>query len=117
MGSGTDGENEHPQHRVFVRDFWMDRHKVTNRELAAFLDAKGRKSAEGFDYFDGDDEDARAGGRFVADAGFEDHPAVEVSWFGARDYCRWRGRRLPTGGGMGESGARRAGPATLSVGR
>jgi formylglycine-generating enzyme required for sulfatase activity len=99
MGSDTDGENERPQHRVFERDFWMDRHKVTNRELAAFLDARGIKSAEGFDYFDGDDEDARihrAAGRFVADSGFEDHPAVEVSWFGARDYCRWRGWRLPT---------------------
>ena len=34
--------------------------------------------------------------RWVADAGFERHPVVEVSWFGARDYCRWIGRRLPT---------------------
>ena len=36
MGSDTDGENERPRHRVFVKDFWMDRHKVTNREFAAF---------------------------------------------------------------------------------
>ena len=32
----------------------------------------------------------------MADPGFEDHPAVEVSWFGARDYCLWGGKRLPT---------------------
>jgi iron(II)-dependent oxidoreductase len=51
------------------------------------------------DYFDADDADARIhrrDGRFAADPGFEDHPAVEVSWYGARDYCLWRGRRLPT---------------------
>jgi len=103
MGSDDDDAAERPMHRVFVRDFWLDRHKVTNREFAAFLDARGTRSPEGEDYFDGDDPDARihrqggrADGPFVADAGFGEHPAVEVSWFGARDYCRWRGMRLPT---------------------
>jgi formylglycine-generating enzyme required for sulfatase activity len=36
------------------------------------------------------------GGQWTADPGFEAHPAVEVSWFGARDYCAWVGKRLPT---------------------
>lgn len=99
MGSDSDSPDEAPLHRVYVRDFWIDRHKVTNRELARFLDARGLRSADGDDYFDLDDPDARIhrrDGHFVADAGFEEHPAVEVSWFGARDYCRWRGLRLPT---------------------
>ncbi len=99
MGSDTDSPDEAPMHRVFVRDFWMDRHKVTNREFARFLQARGLRSAEGLAYFDHDDPDARIHhqeGRFTADPGFEEHPAVEVSWFGARDYCLWRGQRLPT---------------------
>ena len=108
MGSDTDDPNEAPLHRVYVRDFWIDRHKVTNAEFAQFLNARGAKSAEGEDYFDWDDEDVRIhgpirggpargpAGRFAPDPGFENHPAVEVSWFGARDYCLWRGRRLPT---------------------
>ncbi|HET7876351.1 MAG TPA: SUMF1/EgtB/PvdO family nonheme iron enzyme [Methylomirabilota bacterium] len=103
MGSDADAPNERPLHRVFVRDFWIDRHKVTNREFAAFLNARGIRSPEGEDYFDWDDPDVRIHGPrrgpegpYAPDSGFEDHPAVEVSWFGARDYCLWRGWRLPT---------------------
>jgi iron(II)-dependent oxidoreductase len=35
-------------------------------------------------------------GAFRAAEGYADHPAAEVTWRGARDYCRWRGDRLPT---------------------
>lgn len=99
MGSDSDSPDEAPLHRVYVRDFWIDRHKVTNREFARFLDARGLRSPDGEPYFELDDPDARIrsrDGRLAADPGFEEHPAVEVSWFGARDYCARRGFRLPT---------------------
>jgi iron(II)-dependent oxidoreductase len=35
-------------------------------------------------------------GRFAPAQGYGEHPAAEVTWRGARDYCRWRGARLPT---------------------
>jgi iron(II)-dependent oxidoreductase len=99
MGRDDGPADEAPRHRVYVRDFWIDRHKVTNAEFAVFLDAAGPAAADGRRRYDADDPDARihrAGGRWRADSGFEGHPAVEVSWLGARDYCAWRGRRLPT---------------------
>jgi formylglycine-generating enzyme required for sulfatase activity len=99
MGSDEEAADEGPLHRVFVRAFWLDRHKVTNREVARFLEARGLRSPEGADYVDLDDPDARIhrrDRRLTADPGFEEHPAVEVSWYGARDYCLWQGKRLPT---------------------
>jgi formylglycine-generating enzyme required for sulfatase activity len=132
---GDDGApDEAPLHRVYVRDFWIERHKVTNAEFAEFLTARGPRSPQGQRRFDWDDADARiratcspppnaptgvphsssanrstpdrrapepCGGdptviKWMVDPVYANHPAVEVSWFGARDYCSWRGRRLPT---------------------
>jgi formylglycine-generating enzyme required for sulfatase activity len=103
MGRDDGPPDEAPLHRVFVSDFWIDRHKVTNAEFAMFLNAVGPTSSDGERRYDWDDADARihrvpsgATAGWAADPRFARHPAVEVSWFGARDYCRWRGRRLPT---------------------
>lgn len=48
---GTDdpsaSASERPAHRVWVDGFWIDRHEVTNREFAAFVNATGyRTTAE-----------------------------------------------------------------------
>src|SRR5438105_1984083 len=76
MGRDGGPPEEAPLHRVFVTDFWIERHKVTSAEFAEFLETRGiRRRPE---------------------PGSERQPVVDVSWFEARDYCRWRGRRLPT---------------------
>jgi len=99
MGRDDGPPDEAPRHRVYVRDFWIERHKVTNAEFALFLNATGLRPPGSDRRYDEDDADARihrAQGLWIADPGFERHPVAEVSWFGARDYCTWTRRRLPT---------------------
>jgi len=111
MGRDDGPADEEPVHRVYVTDFWLERAKVTNAELAEFLNAQGLVSPERERRFDEDDAHARIHRvrlgtpphpkdgqpvRWIADPGHERTPAVAVSWYSARDYCRWTGRRLPT---------------------
>jgi formylglycine-generating enzyme required for sulfatase activity len=99
MGRDDGPPDEAPRHRVYVRDFWIERHKVTNAEFALFLNATGLRPPGSDRRYDEDDTDARihrSQGLWIADPEFERHPVAEVSWFGARDYCTWAGRRLPT---------------------
>jgi formylglycine-generating enzyme required for sulfatase activity len=99
MGSDTGPADEQPQHQVHLDTFQLDRTPVTNAQFAEFLNAVGPINAHGERLFDVDDHDARIhqqGKTWAAEAGFAAHPVVEVSWVGARDYCRWLGKRVPT---------------------
>ena len=99
MGSDAGPADERTAHAGFVGAFSIDITPVTNAQFAGFLDRVGPRNARGERLFDDDDPDARihrAGSRWVADLGFEDHPVVEVSWRGAGGYCASIGKRLPT---------------------
>ncbi len=99
MGSDQGPADERPAHPLTLAAFLIDRHPVTNARFAEFLNAVGTHNPKGERLFDFDDPDARIhriGDRWGADKGYENHPVVEVTWAGARDYCAWRGKRLPT---------------------
>jgi len=99
MGSNDGPEDERPQHRVTVPEFSIDRTPVTNGQLAHFMSAVGTKAPDGQRWYDVDDGDARIHrreGKWLADVGYENHPVVEASWYGAVAYCKWLGKRLPT---------------------
>ena len=99
MGSDAGPADERPAHRYTLPTYRIDRFPVTNLEFALFLNAVGPFNANGERLFDVDDPDARihrVGAKWTADRGYDLHPVVEVSWAGARDYCVWRGKRLPT---------------------
>jgi formylglycine-generating enzyme required for sulfatase activity len=99
MGRDDGPADERPQHRIDMPEFSIDRLPVSNAQFARFLDSKGVKGATGEQWYDTDDNDARIhrrDGKWQADTGFENHPVVEVSWFGAAAYCGWAGKRLPS---------------------
>jgi len=99
MGNNNGPEDERPQQQVDVAEFLIDRTKVTNAQFAQFMNARGAKAADGQVWYDVDDNDARIhrrDGQWLADAGHENHPVVEASWYGALAYCSWAGKRLPT---------------------
>lgn len=111
-------------HQVtFTSDFYMSRYEITNAQFAEFLNAIGAGAPE-FDggcYVDWQptgyssvssrkfccDYTMRDGGKYpygltydgakwVSAAGYENHPAVYISWFGADAFCTWAGGSLPT---------------------
>jgi len=99
MGTDTGPADERPAHHVTLPQFSIDSFPVSNAQFAEFLNAVGPANGKGERLFDYDDPDARihrTEATWVADPGYEHHPVVEVSWAGARDYCAWRGKRLPT---------------------
>jgi sulfatase modifying factor 1 len=90
MGDAFSGgnANELPVHNVCIPAFGMDVHEVTNAEYAACVDDGGCTSPipswsiTRLSYYGNPD--------------YYDFPVIHVTWYQARDYCVWAGKRLPT---------------------
>ncbi len=99
MGSQDGYGDERPVHTVYLDAYWIDQTEVTNAMYAAFLNALGNRSEGGAIWLDADDSNVlilQSLGEWKSKTGYENHPVVEVTWYGARAYCEWVGRRLPT---------------------
>jgi formylglycine-generating enzyme required for sulfatase activity len=85
-GTTIGGFDEQPQRTIFLDTFSIDRHEVTNHQYQQFVLATGhRKAAPPARY-------AKGLGKMRG----TNQPVVYVSWDDAMDYCRWKGKRLPT---------------------
>ncbi len=95
MGSNDHGDDEAPEHEVYLDDYFIDPQEVTASEFAQFLN-----SIQDFKKFYRDTKygtlvhDMDKG--WLARPGFESHPANNVSWYGAEAFCKWKHKRLPT---------------------
>ena len=113
-------ENELPQHKENVSEFWIDRHEVTNAQFKKFIDAtnyittaerkieiEGKKYAPGALVFNGDNPNnwwlfikgANWKHPFGPESSIDtkdEHPVVQVSWYDAMAYAHWVNKKLPS---------------------
>lgn len=78
---------------VTLDAFWIDRTEVTRAAYKVFLDETGYRPPYIDEEWSQDDWNWQ-GTDFAPGTG--DHPVVLVSWYDARAYCSWAGKRLPT---------------------
>ncbi|HKC94894.1 MAG TPA: SUMF1/EgtB/PvdO family nonheme iron enzyme [Nitrospira sp.] len=82
MGADDGLPDTRPMHRIYVSTYWVDQHEVTNRQYRQCMESGGC----------GPPKDHSA----YEDSALADHPVTNVTWTQARNYCGWRGKRLPT---------------------
>lgn len=86
LGSNQGGFNEKPAHVAHLDAYWIDRYEVTYQRYMEFVEATGHRQPG-------------PPSRYAEKLGLlrgPHQPITYVSWSDANDYCRWRGKRLPT---------------------
>jgi formylglycine-generating enzyme required for sulfatase activity len=110
MGSPSDEPNRmsnETQHQVtLTQNFYMSIYEITNAQYAAFLNdnyigengewESGLYPSERLIMASGDRGVHWDDNKWVPASGYDNHPVINVTWFGADEYARWAGGCLPT---------------------
>lgn len=86
LGSNQGGFNEKPAHAAYLGTYWIDRYEVTYQQYMEFVEATGHRQPG---------PPSRYARKLEALRGLH-QPVTYVSWNDANEYCRWKGKRLPT---------------------
>jgi serine/threonine-protein kinase len=96
------GEEDSIRITSLKEGFFIDKYPATNAQFCVFLNERGNQEKGGKKWIDLEvsykKERCRIrkdGDRFAVEPGFEEHPVIFVSWYGARAYAQWSGKRLP----------------------
>ena len=82
MGRDDGNDFERPSYKVQVKPFFIDHYEVTNDEYAKFLRQTRRNPPSHWREGQYENGEARL-------------PVVNVTWYEARAFCEWAGKRLP----------------------
>lgn len=87
-----------PVHQVNLDAFWMSKYEITNQQFAEFLNSYGREYDDNSYYMIYPDPWGirKNGSTWEPQPGYANHPVVGVTWYGAAQYAKWQGTRLPT---------------------
>ena len=96
---GTGANDEHPQHKVTLSGFCIDKTEVTVAAYAACAAKGGCAPAPTTNHVPGQDDANFAKLDQFCNGSRSDrqsHPINCVDWSQAKTYCEWAGKRLPT---------------------
>ncbi len=79
---------ELPLHKVYLDDYYIDRTEITVGSYQVCM-AAGACTEPIRTYSDGHKD-------YFYNSQYANYPVIYVTWFQARDYCTWMGKRLPT---------------------
>jgi len=112
MGSPTSEVNhqsDETQFQVTLSAFRMSKYEITNAQYATFLNAKsigsnglyaaGAYPTQTLIYVSSGSPDwglHYSGGQWVPAVGYENHPVINVTWYGSAEFATYSGGRLPT---------------------
>ncbi|MBT3922674.1 MAG: formylglycine-generating enzyme family protein [Nitrospina sp.] len=77
--------NEHPQHKVYLDAFYIDRYEVTFKDFEEYLDTNPKQHPTITGWYDR-----------KARPDMLNKPVFGLQWKRCKKYCEWKHKRLPT---------------------
>src|SRR3990172_5333488 len=72
-----------PHREIHLEEYYIDKYEVSNTDYEKFVSATGYKAPEHWE-------------KNAPQEKIRNHPVTNISWYDALEYCKWKGKRLPT---------------------